>query len=121
MIVAALLAGLLLGQSAAPPRPRAPSTPSAATAVLSGQVVDDRGTPVPGAFVVAAGGPPLPGARTAMTSGSGRYVIPAIAPRLYKVSAVRGGYRPVNYGQSRPNGAGRPFEVKPGQQLTLPI
>ena len=121
MIVAALLAGLLLGQSAPPRGSRAPATTSAATAVLSGQVVDDRGTPVPGAFVVAAGGPPLPGARTAMTSDSGRYVIPDLAPGLYTISAVRSGYRPVNYGQSRPNGAGRPFEVKPGQQLTLPI
>src|SRR4029079_17864001 len=115
MMVTAVLAALLLGQSGPPRDSRITAPAAGATAVLSGQVVDDRGAPVPGAVVVAAGGPPLPGARTAMTSDSGRYVIPDLAPGLYTISAVRNGYRPVNYGQRRPNGAGRPFEVKPGQ------
>ena len=96
MIVTAILLGILLGQSAPPRDLRATATPGGSAALLSGQVVDDRGSPIPGVFVVAAGGPALPGARTAMTSDSGRYVIGDLAPGLYTVSAVAGGYPPVN-------------------------
>ena len=117
--VTAILAGALLGQSTPPRDPRAAAVPAAA--VLSGLVVDDRGSPIAGAFVVATGGPALPGARTATTSDSGRYAIGDLAPGFYAVSVVRNGYPPINYGQSGPNGAGRPFEIKLGQRLEISI
>ena len=62
MRIAAAVAGALLLAQAAPPG-----------ASIHGRVVDDRGSPVPGAVVVAVGGPPVPGALSFITTEAGTY------------------------------------------------
>jgi hypothetical protein len=116
---AALVLAAVIAQSALPRDPRALAITAAAT--LSGRVVDDRDAPVPGATVIAAGGPSVPGARTATTTEDGRYAIAGIEPGLYTLAAAKAGYPTIAYGAPRPDAPGRPFEIKPGQQIVVPL
>ena len=119
-IVGAIVLSAVVAQSTVPPRDRrGPLTPAKAS--LTGRVVDDRGAPVPAASVVAIGGPPLPGARAAMTTEDGRFAIRDLEPGLYVVSAERAGYPSIRYGQTRTNGPGKPFAIKRGENVTLSL
>jgi hypothetical protein len=111
--------GFWLAQ-AVPVRDRAPA-PAAVTATLTGRVVDDRGSPVPAAHVVAAGGPAVPGARSAITTEEGRYAIRDLDPGLYTISMSGNGYPSVSYGQTRIGGPGKVIDIKPRQDLVLPL
>jgi hypothetical protein len=61
---------------------------------LAGRVVDQVGTPVPGATVsaVAVG---TNSTRTAVTDDTGGYVIQGLAPGAYRVEVELGGFRPL--------------------------
>jgi hypothetical protein len=120
MLGAALVLAAVIAQSAPPPRdPRALAITAAAT--LSGRVVDDRDAPVPGATVIAVGGPSVPGARAATTTEDGRYAIAGIEPGLYTLAAAKAGYPTIAYDAARPGAAGRPFEIKAGQLIVVPL
>jgi hypothetical protein len=117
---AALVLAALIAQTAPPPRdPRA--VIAGPTATLTGQVVDDRDVPIPGATVVAAGGPPVPGARTATTTENGRFAIAGVDPGLYTLTVAKAGYPTIAYGAARPGYPGKPFEIKPAQQIVVPL
>ena len=119
-------AGLVLLVSAiasapqqAPVRDPHPATAGAA-ATVSGRVFDDQGTPLPGAVVYLIGGGP-PGARTAITAEDGRFAWTGVDPALYTLAASKGGYPPIEYGQTRPGGPGTPMQIEAGARLTLDI
>ena len=104
-------------QVATPPRDSRPAA-AAATASVTGQVVDDRGAPVPGAVVVLAGGPAVPGARSAITTEEGRYRIDDIAPGFYTMGITKAGYPEVWIGQRKPRAPGKVFEIAAAQRVT---
>ncbi len=117
--IAAAALVVAIAQSGQPSDPAV--RPGDETATISGRVVDDRGDPVPAAAVVAAGGPAFPGARSAITTEDGRYTIPGVGAGFYTVSVGKAGFPTINVGQTRPNGPGKPVELKAGQRVTLPI
>ena len=110
MRIAGAVAGALLLAQAAPPG-----------ASIYGRVVDDRGSPVPGAVVVAVGGPPVPGALSFITTEAGTYVFDRLDAGRYVLSVAKPGYPTVSYGQSRPGGPGKAIEITAGQRLELPL
>src|SRR5687767_10888629 len=115
MIGGRILVFLALAQvTSVPPRDARPVA-AAATASVTGEVVDDRGTPVPGASIVFAGGPALPGARTAMTTEEGRYRIDHLAAGYYTVGISKPGHPSVWHGQIRRTGSGQAIEIGTGQ------
>jgi hypothetical protein len=80
-------------------------------ATIRGQIVaTDTGRPLRRALITVA---PLPGptSRTANTNADGRYEIKGLPEGRYKVSVVRSGYLPLQYGQHRPLEQARLLEV----------
>ena len=65
------------------------------TGSIKGRVVDRQGLPLPGAFIYVSS-PALLGARTYLTSASGKFKIPGLPPGRYKVSAEMPGFKTVN-------------------------
>ena len=119
MIGGRILLYLALAQvGTVPPRDARPVA-AAATASVTGEVVDDRGSPVPGASVVFTGGPDLPGARSAITTEDGRYRIDHLAVGNYTVGISKAGHPQVWLGQTRSNGPGKAIEVAAGERLAL--
>jgi hypothetical protein len=118
MRIAALLPVLFLAQAPAPQPPRdTRAVTVAAPASIGGRVVDDTGAPLPGAWIVLAGGPP-PGARTAITTEEGRFRIDDVPAGMYTIEVGRPGYPRVRHGQRRRNGPGSVIEMA-GQPLSL--
>lgn len=114
-----LVAGIASTPHQGPPRdPHPAATPASAT--VTGRIVDDRDAPVPGAAVYLVGGGP-PGARSAITSEDGRFAWTGVDPALYTLAASKGGYPPIEYGQTRPGGPGTPMQIEAGARLTLDI
>src|SRR5262245_21778844 len=72
----------------------APGLAPVAAGALAGRVVDQAGTPVPGATVtvIAIG---TNGARTAITDDRGGYVVQGLAPGPYRVQVELTGFRPL--------------------------
>ena len=98
-----------------PVRDRAtPAAPTTGTAVMRGRVLAADGSALRRAQVnltaVAEAGGPLP-RRGATTDEQGRWEVTDLPPARYTVSASKGGYVTVQYGQRRP------FE--PGTQVNL--
>jgi hypothetical protein len=67
---------------------------------------------------------PVPDARagkletfTLRSGRSGQFAFPAVAPGMYFLTAVRGGYFPAAYGQRLPAGRGTPIEVTKDSNL----
>jgi hypothetical protein len=108
-IATTALAVLLLSQA----------TPPGAS--IHGRVLDDRGSPIPGAVVVAVGGPPVPGALSFITTETGTFTFDRLEAGRYVVSVAKPGYPTVTHGQVRPGGPGTPLELKTGQRLELPL
>ena len=65
------------------------------TGTISGRVTDQQGAVLPGATVTATA-LSLPGARTAITSAHGDYMLPFLPPGEYVVSFERQGFTPVS-------------------------
>lgn len=95
---------------AEPPAPRG-------TAVLRGQVVAmDSGAPVRRAQVrVSAQN--VREARLATTDADGRFEIRELAAGRYTMTASKGGFVTLQYGQRRPGESGTPLELADGQVL----
>ena len=127
-----LWAGVAAGQTTAGPGetrpqgggPRAPAraaplNPGAAqgTAVLRGQVVAaDTGTPIRRAQVRVSG-QSVREARISITDGQGRFEIRDLAAGRYTLTASKGGFVTLQYGQRRPGESGTPLDLADGQAL----
>ena len=87
------------------------------TAVLRGQVVAaDTGTPIRRAQVrVSAQN--MREARITITDGQGRFEIRDLAAGRYTLTASKGGFVTLQYGQRRPGESGTPLDLGEGQAL----
>jgi hypothetical protein len=109
----------------APMQPGAPSRDSAAksgTAILRGRVLAaDSGQPLRKAQVqLFASGPGVnvPAQnRATSTDGDGRYQFKELPAGRYTISASKGSYIALSYGQQRPNEPGKPLEILAGQTV----
>lgn len=104
--------------SRTPPR-AAPAKPEAGrgTAALRGQVVAaDSGTPIRRAQVRVSG-VGLRESRVATTDGQGRFEIRELAGGRYTLTASKGGFVTLQYGQRRPGESGTPLELADAQTL----
>jgi hypothetical protein len=90
---------------------------AAGTALLRGQVVAaDTGTPIRRAQVrVSAQN--VREARVTITDGQGRFEIRELAAGRYTLTASKGGFVTLQYGQRRPGESGTPLELADGQAL----
>jgi hypothetical protein len=125
LIVAATLCTLLPAQLMAqpagqrtPPRMIRPGEEAPkGTAVLRGAVVAaDTGAPIRRAQVRAS----APGAqetRTTLTDERGRFEIKELAGGRYTITAIKGGFVSLQYGQRRPSEPGTPVDLAAGQTL----
>ncbi len=106
-----------------PPRETAPQ--KTGTSQVSGRVFDaETGKPLRRAQVRVVG-PELREGRSATTDAQGRWIIRSLPTGKYNVSATKGGYVTLNYGQRRPFEAGLQVDLAVGQsleklELTLP-
>ncbi|MEZ5285820.1 MAG: carboxypeptidase-like regulatory domain-containing protein [Vicinamibacterales bacterium] len=101
-----------------PPRaqPVAPDTP-AGTGVLAGQVVAaDTGTPIRRAQVRVSGRT-IRQSRLAVTDAEGRFEVRDLAAGRYTLTASKGGFVTLQYGQRRPGESGTPLELSEGQTI----
>ncbi len=87
------------------------------TATLRGQIVAaDTGTPIRRAQVRVSSGSTR-GARLATTDQSGRFEFRNLAAGRYTLSASKGGFVTLQYGQRRPGESGTPLEVADNQTI----
>jgi Carboxypeptidase regulatory-like domain len=121
-----VLMGLLVVTSlsaAQPPQPQMPPRDSAqtaqpvATAILRGHVVAaDTGQPLRKAQVRIIS-PELRENRLATADADGRYEFKEVKAGRYTVSASKGSYVSLQYGQTRPFEPGKPLEILAGQTI----
>jgi carboxypeptidase family protein len=98
------------------------ASPAHADAILRGRVLAaDSGQPLRRAQVrIALGGPVAGGPpqnRATTTDSDGRYEFNELKPGRYTVSASKGSYIALSYGQRRPNEPGKPIEILDGQTV----
>jgi len=88
-------------------------------ASLSGQVVsaDAAAQPVRRAVVTLAGDG-LPGGRTAVSDGDGRFVFDELPAGRFTLTARKPGFLDGVYGATRAGGAGIPLQIDAGQRVT---
>lgn len=114
--------GVILAGAMVTPQqpPRDQPSPPAGTGVIRGRVVRaDTGEPLRRAQVRVAGwsNRDLSGPAASMTDAEGRYELTQLPAGRYELSAKRGGYVEVAYGQRRPFERGRPLELGEGAVL----
>ncbi|MEO7134723.1 MAG: carboxypeptidase-like regulatory domain-containing protein, partial [Vicinamibacterales bacterium] len=87
------------------------------TAILRGQVIAaDNGTPIRRAQVRVASLEARE-SRVAATDAQGRFEIKELPAGRYTMSASKGGFVALQYGQRRPSESGTPIELADGQTL----
>lgn len=97
----------------APPRADAPR----GTAVLRGQIVTaDNGSPIRRAQVRVMS-PDAREGRVATTDAQGRFEIKELPAGRYTMTASKGGFVSLQFGQRRPSESGTPIELGNGQTL----
>ena len=101
-----------------PPRAQAPNAEAGrGTAVLRGQIVAaDSGTPIRRAQVRVSG-VGLRDARVTTTDAQGRFEVRELAAGRYTLTASKGGFVTLQYGQRRPGESGTPLEIGDAQTL----
>jgi hypothetical protein len=111
----------IVGAAQAPPSSPGFSQPprdtftQTGTAIIRGHVVDaSNGQPIRKAQIRALS-PELRDNRLAMTDQSGAYEFKNLAAGRYTLSASKGSYVAVSYGQARPLEPGRPLDVRNAQ------
>jgi hypothetical protein len=98
---------------ATPPRADAPR----GTAVLRGQIVTaDNGSPIRRAQVRVMS-PDAREGRVATTDAQGRFEIRELPAGRYTMTASKGGFVPLQFGQRRPSESGTPIELGDGQTV----
>src|SRR5690349_21186575 len=101
----------------APPRDNAQPAKPAGSAILRGRVVAlDSGQPLRKAQVRILAGE-LRENRVTSTDGDGRYEFKEVIPGRYNVSASKGSYVALQYGQQRPFEPGKPLEILANQTV----
>jgi len=104
------------GSTRAPARDN-PKPDEKGTAVLRGQVVaSDSGTPIRRAQVRLSG-IAMRESRLATTDAQGRFEIRDLNGGRYSLTASKGGFVTLQYGQRRPSEAGTPIELSDAQVL----
>jgi len=107
-------------------QPPAADAPPPATAAIRGRVLaGDTGQPLRKAQLranqidVPAGATSVAGRenRVATTDADGRYEFKDLPPGRYGVSASKGAYVGMSWGQEQPNQAGKPIDLAPGQTI----
>jgi hypothetical protein len=97
----------------APPRADAPR----GTAVLRGQIVTaDNGSPIRRAQIRVMS-PDAREGRVATTDAQGRFEIKELPAGRYTITASKGGFVSLQFGQRRPSESGTPIELADGQAL----
>jgi hypothetical protein len=97
----------------APPRADAPR----GTAVLRGQIVTaDNGSPIRRAQVRVMS-PDAREGRVATTDAQGRFEIKELPAGRYTITASKGGFVSLQFGQRRPSESGTPIELGDGRML----
>ena len=97
--------------------PRDNQTVKPGTAVIRGRVVAaDTGEPMRRA-VLRASSPALQAQRQTVTDADGRYELKELPAGRYSISASKGSYVSLTYGQTRSFEAGRPLDVGEGQTI----
>src|SRR5262245_46779558 len=87
------------------------------TAVLRGQIVTaDNGTPIRRAQVRVVS-PDARESRVATTDAQGRFEIRELPAGRYNMTASKGGFVSLQYGQRRPTESGTPIELAAAQTL----
>ena len=105
-----------LGQRQLPPRDAIAGEAPRGTSVIRGTVVAaDNGSPIRRAQV-RIGGQGAQG-RLATTDAQGRFEIRDLPGGRYTVSASKGGFVSIQYGQRRPSESGTPLDIGEGQTL----
>jgi len=101
-----------------PPRAMRPGdTPPRGTAVLRGFVVAaDTGAPIRRAQVRVAA-PDAQDTRIAITDEQGRFEVKELVGGHYSVTASKGGFVTLQYGQRRPSERGTPVDLPAGQTI----
>jgi hypothetical protein len=106
------------GQSVAQPRPSGPARDSAAktpTGVLRGRVIDsDTALPLRRVQIRITSNE-LRESRTVITDARGGYEVNDLPVGRYNVTALKGGYVSLVFGQRQPFEPGRPVEVRAGE------
>jgi protocatechuate 3,4-dioxygenase beta subunit len=99
-----------------PARPLRPGeAPPKGTAVIRGQVLAaDSGAPIRRAQIRAVA-PESRSTGVANTDKDGRFEITELPGGRYTITATKGGFVSMQYGQRRPNEAGTPIELADGQ------
>jgi len=123
--VVAVLSSIVCAAQTPPPPPLPPGFPQpprdtsaqAGTAIIRGHVFDGaNGQPLRKAQVRASS-PELRDNRLATTDSNGAYEFKDLAAGRYNLSANKGSYVGLNYGQTRPFEAGKLLEVRNAQLL----
>ena len=110
---------LAFAQRPMPPRDRpqpgrAQADAPRGTAILRGSVIAaDSGSPIRRAQVRVSG----QDARLATTDPQGRFEVRELPAGRYTVSAAKGGFVSLQYGQKRPSESGTPLEIADGQVM----
>jgi hypothetical protein len=96
-----------------PPRAEAPR----GTSIIRGQILAaDNGTPIRRAQV-RINAPEVRESRVATTDAQGHFEIKELPAGRYTMSASKGGFVTLQYGQRRPSESGTPIELGDGQTL----
>jgi hypothetical protein len=98
---------------ALPPRPDAPR----GTSIIRGQIIAaDNGSPIRRAQV-RINAPDVRESRVATTDQQGRFEIKDLPAGRYTMTASKGGFVSLQYGQRRPSESGTPIELGDGQTI----
>lgn len=97
--------------------PRDNQAPQTGTARLRGRVVGGESGQALRRAVVRLNGQEFREGRVASTDEEGRWEIKDLPAGRYNLTASKGGYVQLNYGQRRPFERGRPLELADGQTL----
>ena len=98
-----------------PAQPRDAAPAGKSTAAIIGRVTNlETGGPLR-RVVIRVSSPTLPASRTVSTNSDGRYEIRDLPPGEYSLTAERGGYLMLPYGQRRPGEPGKRLQLGEGQ------
>ena len=106
------------GRAQRPPRAQAPRVEAPrGTAIMRGQIISaDNGTPIRQAQV-RINAPEVREGRVATTDQQGRFEIKELPAGRYTMTASKGGFVPLQFGQRRPTESGTPIELGDGQTM----
>jgi carboxypeptidase family protein len=108
---------IALGSSSAQvaPQPRDAAPAGKSTAAIIGRVTNLEGGGPLRRVVIRITSPALSSPRTVSTNSDGRYEIRDLPPGEYSLTAERGGYLMLPYGQRRPGEPGKRLQLGEGQ------